>query len=182
MDKESFNSMVEKYKNELMKYLKKNKIFSENSVTNEEINSLSDTKKNAEKINTENVAVENITYEEFMTDNPKKGYLTVKTFCDNDIPLDGIRVRIKKDFSNGERIFFDGYTDEKGNIYDILLPAPDHTDIEKSDQNGCPYTVYEVETSHENYFTSSADSVKSFDHIESIYPIKIILPNKEQNS
>ncbi len=179
MDKESFNSMVEKYKSELTKYLKKNKTPSENKVTNEENNISSDIKKDAKKIKSENIIGEDITYEEFMNDNPKKGYLTVKTFCDDNVPLGGIRVRIKKNFSDGERIFFDGYTDEEGNIHDILLPAPDHTDIEKSDQNGCPHAVYEVEISHENYGTSCADTVKSFDHIESIYPIQIILPSKE---
>ena len=179
MDKESFNFMVEKYKSELTKYLKKNKTSSENKVTNEENNVLPDIKKDTKEIKTENIIGENVTYEEFMNDNPKKGYLTVKTFCDDNVPLGGIRVRIKKNFSDGERIFFDGYTDEEGNIHGILLPAPDHTDIEKSDQNGCPHTVYEVETSHENYGTSCADTVKSFDHIESIYPIKIILPSKE---
>ena len=175
MDKETFNSMVEKYKNELIKYLKKNKAIGKESSTTPNI------KKDVIENETGDIVAEekNMTYQEFMDSNTKEGRLKIHSFCDDKIPLSGIRVRIKKNFSDGERVFFDGYTDDEGNIYDILLPAPDNTIMNESNLNGCPYAVYDVETFHDDYNTSCANTVKSFSHIESVYPIKIILPKHE---
>lgn len=182
MDKEEFNSMVKKYKDELAKYMKKNKNFPENNNTDEQENIPPDIHK-IEPENISNVGTDNvdITYKEFIDSNPMIGHLKIQSFCDDEIPLSGIRVRIKKNFSDGERIFFDGYTDEEGNINDILLPAPDYNVLKDSDQSMCPHAVYDVEVSHDDYNVDCNGNVRSFSHIESVYPIKITLPKDEKN-
>lgn len=185
MDKEEFNSMVEKYKNELTKYLGKNN----DSLKNDNIDKQSDDKKDnifssvreTESKDVSSVSNTDVTYKEFMDSNPKAGRLKIQSFCDDEIPLGGVRVRIKKNFSDGERVFFDGYTDKNGNINGILLPAPDHMVIDESEQNDCPHVVYDVEVMHDNYDLDCEDNVRSFSHIESVYPIKVTLPKEEKS-
>ena len=66
-----------------------------------------------------------VSYENFVRENPATGYLKIQAFRGDQVyPVGGVKVTVKKLFSDGERVFFEGTTDENGLIDPIPLPAP----------------------------------------------------------
>lgn len=64
-------------------------------------------------------------YEEFIRENPRRGYLKVQAFSGRQsYPIEGVRVAITRDFGDETVLFFEGVTDADGIIDDIELPAP----------------------------------------------------------
>ena len=64
-------------------------------------------------------------YETFMAENQKLGKLKIQAFRGQmAYPVPSVRIVITKKFTDGERTFFSGITDENGMIDSIELPAP----------------------------------------------------------
>lgn len=66
-----------------------------------------------------------VAYQEFVRDNPSKGYLKIRASAANEaVPISGIKIKVSKLIGTNNVIFFEGETDYSGMINNIVLPAP----------------------------------------------------------
>lgn len=64
-------------------------------------------------------------FQEFLRDNPGKGYLKIRASAANEaIPITGIKIKVSKIIGDKIIVFYEGVTDSSGMINDIVLPAP----------------------------------------------------------
>ena len=64
-------------------------------------------------------------YQQFLTDNPKEGYLRIRAYAANQaIPINNLKIRVVKNIGKDTITFFEGYTNDSGIIPRIILPAP----------------------------------------------------------
>ncbi|MBQ4327549.1 MAG: N-acetylmuramoyl-L-alanine amidase [Clostridia bacterium] len=66
-----------------------------------------------------------LTYEDFLRENPRRGYLKIQAFAGKQsYPIEGVKIAITRNFDDGQVLFFEGVTDPDGIIDGIELPAP----------------------------------------------------------
>ncbi len=115
-----------------------------------------------------------MTYAEFLAENPYRGYLKIQAFRGNQaFPVPDVQVRISRRFTDGERTFFEGTTDENGIINGIELPAPSRDDSLSPDG---PITtaVYDLSAQHPLY-QSMYSELEIYEGITAIQPLRLQL-------
>ena len=117
---------------------------------------------------------EQLSYGEFLARNPYEGTLKIQAFRgDQAYPVEGVKVRVFRQFSDGERTFFEGATDDNGIIDGIRLPAPSMED--SLVPNGVPNTaVYQVTATHPLYLPMAL-MVTIFEGIIAIQPLQLMI-------
>lgn len=189
MDRNDFKNMVEKYKNELMKMAGLNvkaQGISETEVPGAKISENKDAEIKSEENKQEDTFFpedsvnaidesESNTYQDFMDKNKEYGYLKVQAFAASQaLPIEGVKVIVSKKFSDTDKIFFEGITDESGIIDDIKLPAPSK-ELSEHPSEILPYSNYNFSSQYEQAETDNARSVQIFQGIKTIQPIRVIL-------
>lgn len=114
------------------------------------------------------------TYQEFLDKNKEYGLLKVQAFAARQaLPVSGVKVRVSKNFSDGEKVFFEGETDESGIIDNIKLHTTSKL-LSEHPENVLPYAQYDFSAYHENYNTQSANNIQVFQDIKSIQPVRVV--------
>lgn len=118
---------------------------------------------------------QNETYQDFLDKNKEYGYLKIQAFAgQQSLPINGVNVVVSKKFSDMDKVFFEGTTNESGIIDNIKLPAP-AKNLSEAPENVLPYASYDVASSHNDYDTRNAPSVQIFPGVKSIQPIQVII-------
>lgn len=91
---------------------------------------------------TDNLLDNDFDYQEFIKENPGKGYLKIRASAAYEaIPIEGIKVKVTKQIGNNVVVFYEGETDHSGMINNIVLPAP----LKNTDDLIAPkFTTYDV--------------------------------------
>ena len=115
-----------------------------------------------------------LSYEEFLAQNPFTGRLRVQTFRGNQAyPVPDARVVISRRFTGGDRVFFEGVTDQSGIIDGIQLPAPPRGDSLSA--NGPANTaVYDLVATHPSYVTIRTQP-EVYEGVTAIQPLQFLL-------
>ena len=117
-------------------------------------------------------------YESFMAEHPRRGLLRIQAYRGQmAFPAPGVRVVITKDFTDGERTFFSGITDENGIIDGIELPAPprgNSLDFVLPDKAA----TYLLQTVNGEY-AQIARKIEIFDGIKTIQPLSLMLSRED---
>lgn len=157
MDNNDFNATVEKYKQELLRMAATqtpSTIYEQSQDIEEE---------------------ENLTYNDFLRENPKSGQLKIQAnTAKGTIPVGDVRISVSKIFKDGRKVFFEGNTDPTGLITGIVLPAPEKGLSENPSPSEVPYATYNVLAEHPNYSTQVFPDVNIFDGVISIQIVKLI--------
>lgn len=174
---DNFDLMIEKYKNEMMKYADKaTKQINEQS--QKEINTDSVFQKNEEENKSEKKTEKmhkaadgtvEIATEPVSQNLPGRGKLKINVFTWNEaFPVISAFVKVLKD---GELLFSE-FTDQNGSVQEIDLSAPNRK-ISESPENGKGFAEYRVEVSHPRFNSVILENVPVFDGIESIQPVAL---------
>lgn len=122
----------------------------------------------------------NMTYEQFLSQNPGIGALRVQVFSGQQaIPIPNAEVTVTKEFSDGQKVFFDGITDISGIVDNIELPAPSREISESPQPRGdgvqmlLPYLQYNVMVTEARHRPQEYTNVAIFDGIKSIQPVRM---------
>ena len=115
-----------------------------------------------------------LSYEEFLAQNPFTGRLRVQAFRGNQAyPVPDARVVISRRFTGGDRVFFEGVTDQSGIIDGIQLPAPPRGDSLSA--NGPVNTaVYDLVATHPSYVTIRTQP-EVYEGVTAIQPLQFLL-------
>lgn len=121
-----------------------------------------------------------MTYEEFLSQNPGIGALRVQVFSGQQtVPIPNAEVIVTKEFADGEKVFFDGLTDISGIVDNIELPAPARSISESPQPRGdgiqmtLPYSQYNVMVKESRHRPQEYTHVPIFDGIKSIQPVRM---------
>ncbi len=178
---DNFDLMIEKYKNEMMKYADK-ATKQINDQSQMEMNEDAEKQKgaNEEKIETEKIykavdeRVEAVT-EPVSQNLSGRGKLKINVFTGNEaFPVISAFVKVLKD---GELLFSE-FTDQSGSVQEIYLPAPSRK-ISEIPGNGKGYAEYRVEVSHPRFNSVVLENVPVFDGVRSIQPVALEPVNGE---
>ena len=180
MDKNEFRNLVEKYKKELLKMAGKSYEEFGSGVTvnaeEPERNPLDIDQGFEMAVQDPQTITPEVTYEEFLKQNPDIGFLKVQAFgAQMAVPISNISVVIKKHFLDMEKVFFEGVTDASGIIDNISLPAPPQNLSEGPNPSSLPFSVYSFSASHPFYSLEYPNFVQIFSGIKSIQPVKFNL-------
>lgn len=117
---------------------------------------------------------ERLSYEEFLQQNPFTGRLKVQAFRGAQAyPVPHVQVTISRSFTGGDRVFFEGFTDQNGLIDGIELPAPPRGDSLTA--NGPVNTaVYDLVATHPSYITLRA-TPEVYEGVTAIQPLQMML-------
>lgn len=110
-------------------------------------------------------------FQDFLRDNPGKGYLKVRASAANEaIPISDVMIKVSKIIGDTKVIFFEGKTDYSGMINDIVLPAP----RENSNDEIIPlFTEYTLEATGSNQNVDMKYSISVFCGITVIQYVNI---------
>ena len=111
-------------------------------------------------------------YQNYLKDNPSKGYLKIRAYAANEaIPIKGLRVIVSKIIDDNNVIFFDGVTNDSGVIEKITLPTP------KSFENDLVVptsTIYDINTIYEPDKLRGKYQVSMFENVYVVQTIGIV--------
>ena len=111
-------------------------------------------------------------YQDFIKDNPSKGYLKIRAYAANQaIPINDLKIIVSKNVSSNRIIFFEGITNSSGIIERITLPTP------KLDPNNLDApipTTYDIEAISKNDNIINKYKVNMYEDIYVIQNINII--------
>lgn len=178
---ENSNELIERYKNDMMKMMKRSYFPYDESVNeqtqNEEIPTNSNEAENIDSTAEDNTNSFSTPNE---SDNLKGGYgsLKVRAFSGNiAFPVQTAFVRI---FDGDDRVVREGYTNQSG-IFDAeMLPAPSRI-ISESPGNEKGYTGYGIIVTHPRFNTEIFENVPVFSDVESIQDVRM-QPGSEDES
>ena len=115
-----------------------------------------------------------MSYNDFISENTSKGGLKIQAYrARGAYPVPGVRVIITRDFSDGERTFFSGITNENGLIDGIELPAPPRINSLEFDSPD-KVAVYKLRAISPDYRELSR-AVEIFDGVKTIQPLAMQL-------
>lgn len=122
----------------------------------------------------------NMTYEQFLSENPGRGLLKVQVFSGQQVtPIPNAEVVVSKEFLDGIKVFFSGLTDISGIVDDIQLPAPNRELSESPQPRGngvdlqMPYSQYNVTIRESRHRPQEYTHVPVFDGVKSIQPVRL---------
>lgn len=193
MDNFELQNMIEKYKEELLKYAKENGGY----VSEDVINSMPEAKEVVANVNevpqirepeeiTELVGTNPDGYnaerneptyrnlEEFKKDNTAEGTMKVQVFAGREIfPIVNARVVVSKDFTEGNHVFYDEMTDISGIVDSLILSAPPKENAKRTNEMPI-FSTYTIKVTHPYYITTVYKNVPVFDSVLSIQPVNMI--------
>ena len=115
-----------------------------------------------------------MSYEDFLAENRSEGELKVQAYrARGAYPVPGVKVVISREFSDGERIFFTGITNESGALDGIKLPAPPRINSLEFDAPD-KVVVYKLRAESPEYEDESR-AVEIFDGVKTIQPLAMRL-------
>jgi hypothetical protein len=178
MNNMPLDQLIDKYKQEILSYSKK----VNNNIT-ESQNKVIPTSVVPESNVIETKPVVD-TYNQFLKENPKTGYLKVEVFAANRaLPITNARVTVSKKLKDEQRMLKVLLTDINGQTETIPLPAPDKLISEKPGM-GIPYSTYTIKVEQPNFLPLEDFDVPIFEGITSIQPVELtpttILDHKEE--
>lgn len=160
MEKSEFDAMVNRAKERMMKMAQQSKFQNESIPVVNEMRFKD--------------SMDPITYEQFLAQNPKTGFLKIQAFTANQaIPLSDVAVIISKKFGDETKIFYEVKTDQNGIADGIILPAPDK-DLSEQPSDITPFAVYDVYATHPKYEQQSDLQTQIFDGVKSIQPFNMV--------
>ncbi len=118
-----------------------------------------------------------ISYSQFLSENPYTGYLKVQAFRgEQAFPVPDVQVRITRNFTDGERVFFEGATDQNGIIDGITLPAPsaENSLMPNGPINTAVYTL----TAQHPIYRAVRIPFAVYEGITAIQPLQLLLENE----
>lgn len=113
-------------------------------------------------------------YDAFIAENSSSGLLKIQAFRGDQVyPVEGVEIKLTKDFADGEYTFFEDATDADGIIDGIRLPAPPALN---SLSPGLPdrYASYALYVYHPSYGESEY-TVDIFEGIKTVQPLRLTL-------
>lgn len=203
---DSMEKRIEEYKNELMKYAKKNGVVysgNENGFKEAEKtdNAVQTFKSYDEKyvnnrpmppeflgedddVRQVNSAINRSTYNNFINENSKYGKLRVQTYASTQVfPIQNAKVSVEKEFDDGKHVFAEEYTDIDGVAENISLPTKSK-ELSLTPDSPIPYSTYTIKVTHPQFEAITFYNVPIFEGIESLQPVAMLplnSTNKGQN-
>jgi len=111
-------------------------------------------------------------YQDFIKDNPSKGYLKIRAYAANQaIPINDLKIIVSKNVSSNRIIFFEGVTNSSGIIERITLPAPK---LDPNNLDAPTSTTYDIEAISKNDNIINKYKVNMYEDIYVIQNINII--------
>lgn len=115
------------------------------------------------------------TYDQFLNSNTKTGTLKVQAFTARQaLPVKDVNVEVTKQFLDLTKTFFDLKTDENGIIDNMELPAPDKSLSENENFTGPVYETYDIKVTHPDFEDLVLEQVTIFDGVKSIQPVNLV--------
>lgn len=193
MDNIDLQNMIEKYKEELLKYAKDNDVYvnddvlskmpeakptvsvvSEPSVNEPEADITELEGTNPDNFNAGRIEPTYENVDDFREKNRGKGYLKVQAFSGKEaFPIVNARVIVSKNFNSSSHTFYDELTDTSGIVDDLELNTP-QKDLATQDNKALPFSTYTVRVTHPYFITTVYTNVPMFDGITSIQPVNMI--------
>ena len=103
------------------------------------------------------------------------GTLTVRTYtAGGALPVENTVVRVSGVDENNRFVEFSVLTDADGITQKITLPSPSISYSLSPSAQEIPYAVYDVEVSHDGYYTKTIKNVAIFSGTNSNQPINMI--------
>lgn len=115
-----------------------------------------------------------LSYAQFLQNNPYTGQLKVQAYRgEQAYPVEGVRVRVSRRFTDGEQVFYQGFTDSNGIAEGIELPAPPRSESLTPDG---PLTTatYDLVATHPAYRTIAVP-LEIYEGITAIQPLQLML-------
>ena len=110
-------------------------------------------------------------YKNFTNINQGSGILKVEaSVASGAYPLEGVNIKVYKDFGNDRVIFYEGVTNSSGIIDNIILPTKE-LEKEINEVSDIDFTTYDLEASYSKYDLEKMYDVSIFDDIKVIQPI-----------
>lgn len=201
---DSIERRIEEYKNELMKYAKKNgmvytqnangfkeaekpenikqtyKAYDEKYVSNRPMPS--EFLGEDDSVIQSNVNIKSSTYNKFMDENSKYGKLRVQTYASAQVfPIQNAKISVEKEFDDGKHIFAEEYTDIDGVAENITLPTKSK-ELSLKPDSPIPYSTYTVKVTHPQFEEITFYNVPIFEGIESLQPVAMLPLNSTNQS
>ena len=111
-------------------------------------------------------------YQDFIKDNPSKGYLKIRAYAANQaIPINDLKIIVSKNVSSNRIIFFEGITNSSGIIERITLPTPK---LDPNNLDAPSSTTYDIEAISKNDNIINKYKVNMYENIYVIQNINII--------
>ncbi len=193
MNNSELQNLIEKYKEELLKYANENGGFVSREVIEKipeatpvvsVVSSPDNTGKEADITELEGTNPTNynagrteptyIDLSDFRAKNNGNGTLKVQTFSGREaFPIVSARVQVTKDFDNGVHTFTDELTDTSGIVDGISLIAP-RKNLAQEDNSILPFSTYTIKVTHPNFITTLYTNVPVFDEVTSIQPVNLV--------
>lgn len=193
MNNSELQNLIEKYKEELLKYANENDGFIKKEIVENlpetqpvvsVVSSPDNTGKEADITELEGTNPTNYnagriepTYTDladFRARNSGNGTMKVQVFSGREaFPIVSARVQVTKDFGSGVHTFSDQLTDTSGIVDGISLIAP-RKDMSQEDNNILPYSTYTIRVTHPNFITTLYTNVPVFDEVVSIQPVNLV--------
>ncbi len=193
MNNNELQNLIEKYKQELLKYADENGGFvsdkvmadlpesepvvsivdsSDNTGKEADITELEGTNPRGIDSGRSEPTYNNLT--EFQNRNRGKGNMRVQVFSGREaFPIVNARVVVTKDFNEGTHTFFDDLTDTSGIVENMSLTTP-ISDTATENNNILPYSTYTVRVTHPYFISTVYTNVPVFNGITSIQPVNMV--------
>ena len=111
-------------------------------------------------------------YQDFIKDNPSKGYLKIRAYAANQaIPINDLKIIVSKNVSSNRIIFFEGITNSSGIIERITLPTPK---LDPNNLDAPSSTTYDIDAISKNENNINKYKVNMYEDIYVIQNINII--------
>ena len=105
------------------------------------------------------------------------GYLKIRVYTAKEaLPVPNVNVRIYGNEESTNGTDFSVITSESGLTEILELPAPDVSYSLSPNSSEQAYSTYNIEVSHENFYSKRIDNVPIFAGILSVLPVELI-PN-----
>ena len=115
-----------------------------------------------------------LSYAQFLAKNPYSGRLKIQAYRgDQAFPVPQVQVTVTRQFTDGKRTFFEGFTDENGIIDNIVLPAPSRVDS-LTPSGPVTTAVYDLRATQPDYQTVQTQ-LEIFEGITAIQPLRLLL-------
>ena len=193
MNNSELHNMIEKYKEELLKYANENGGYVKSDIIEKMpeaktvvsvIDSQDKTGQEADITELEgtnptgyNAGRTEPTYRdvnEFRNENSGNGTLKVQAFSGREaFPIVSARVVVTKDFDTGIQTFADELTDTSGIVEGIRLIAPQKGSATENNEV-LPYSTYTIRVTHPYFVTTVYTNVPMFDGVTSIQPANML--------
>ncbi|MCI8497280.1 MAG: carboxypeptidase regulatory-like domain-containing protein [Clostridiales bacterium] len=177
MATESFDEMINRYRNESYEYMRRSKPVSVQpetavpmSAPQEQPPSMKEPEKTIKTMDP---------MQRFLMENPEEGRLKIQaSTAQGAVPIAGASVQVSREIGGKPHVFYNVVTDEDGIADGMTLPAPPKILSETPQDCEKSWATYDIEVSHPNFPTQKFKNIPIFDGVETIQPVNF-LPAQE---